>query len=88
MEVRVEISVESSDICDAIKRSIEVDNIDLPKCIDNLSVRCEGNILKIIVNSTILESIDILRIWSTLDDIVRCIRASLTALKGMEKKRI
>ncbi|NPA99946.1 MAG: hypothetical protein GXO10_01080 [Crenarchaeota archaeon] len=86
--VKVSIKLDRVDECEAVRKAIQVDNVDLPNCIRDIVVKCEESILKIDIICRIDESLNILTAWSTIDDIIRCVRAAIEALREAEKKRI
>jgi len=79
---------DSCETCEAVRRALEVDNVELPDCVDRIEMACSGDTLHIVVTGKVIESQDLLTIWSTLDDIMRCVKASIEALREAEKKRI
>lgn len=88
MIVDLKIRLNNVDECEAVRKAVQVDNTDLPECIREISLRCDESTLVTYISCEISESQNILTIWSTVDDLVRCIRAALEALREVEKKRI
>ena len=88
LKICVNIDLNSVDMCESCCRSIKVDNVDIPKCIKSIDIYCRDNILVLSLDCEVFESRDILTIWSTIDDIVRCVKAAITSIREVERKRI
>ncbi len=86
--LNMRIRLDTADECEAVRKAVQVDNIDLPECIREIVMRCSDSTLETYLLCEISDSQNILTIWSTVDDLVRCIRAALDALREVEKKRI
>ncbi len=88
LTVRIEIDLVNYENCDACRRSISVDNVDVPDCIRRIVLYCTDSKLVIDVYCEVAQSKDILTLWSTIDDIVRCVKSVLSTLKKIEEKNI
>ncbi len=82
LEVELRIDLKDRDLCNACVSALRVDDYQLPQGIEIIERGCEGTVLKYRFRVHLDEEhVDrVLKLWSAVDDIIRCLRAAVESL--------
>jgi hypothetical protein len=79
-EVCLELEIKIGDDCEVVFRSVHVDDVDFPERVKLVHAKCQDGVLVYKLCCEVSTPADVLKLWSTVDDLIRNVRAALSAI--------
>ncbi len=82
--VKLMLRLGDDNLCNSLLEAVKVDDTNLPECVQILERKCEEGQLVYLFATSADKAEHVLRLWSTIDDLLRCLKAAYQALRKAE----
>ena len=79
--VRLIVDLGDASVCKSVLEALKVDDVELPESVQLIERTCEDSKVVYLLATSLDKAENLLKLWSTLDDLLRCMKAAYQTLQ-------